>query len=160
MALSLIAAVAKNGVIGNNNDLLWHIPEDLQHFKQLTTGKTVIMGRKTFESICARLKKPLPNRTNVVITRQTNIKLPEGVVVHATIEDALRSHGGADIFVIGGGEIYRQTIDLADTLYITHVDKECTGDTHFPTIDSAKWQKISEDPHEGYSFTIYKRREQ
>lgn len=155
--IALIAAVAKNDVIGNNNDLLWHIPEDLAHFKQLTTGKTVIMGRKTFESIYARLKKPLPNRTNVVITRQTNIKLPEGVVVHATIEDALRSRGGADIFVIGGGEIYRQTIDLADTLYITHIDKEYAGDTHFPTIDPTKWHLSNEEKREGYSFTVYKR---
>ena len=155
--ISLIAAVAKNGVIGNKNDLLWYLPEDLKHFKEVTAGKTVIMGRKTFESIFARIKKPLPNRTNVVITRQTNIKLPEGVKVCSTIEDALRSYGGADIFIIGGGEIYKQTIDKADKLYITHVDGEYHGDARFPEIDGKKWKLQSEEKHDGYSFAIYER---
>ena len=155
--ISLIAAVAKNGVIGNKNDLLWYLPEDLKHFKDVTAGKTVIMGRKTFESIFARIKKPLPNRTNVVITRQTDIKLPEGVKVCSTIEDALRSYGGADIFIIGGGEIYKQTIDKADKLYITHVDGDYTGDALFPAIDPKKWHLASEEKHEGYSFVLYTR---
>ena len=83
--------------------------------------------------------------------------MPEGVVLQTSIPDALRNYGSSDIFVIGGGEIYRQTIDLADTLYITHIDKEVEGDTHFPVIDSKKWHKVSEDPHEGYSFAVYKR---
>lgn len=155
--ISLIVAVAKNGVIGSKNDLLWHIPEDLKHFKELTTGKTVIMGRKTFDSIYARIKKPLPNRTNVVITRQTNIKMPEGVIVHSTIEDALRSHGSSDIFIIGGAEIYRQTIDLADRLYVTHVDGEYQGDAFFPAIDPKKWRIVNEEKRSGYSFALYKR---
>ncbi len=156
--IALIAAVAKNGVIGAKNDLPWNLPEDLKRFRALTAGKTVIMGRKTFDSIYARLGKALPNRTNVVITRQTDIKMPEGVVVQSTIEDALRSHGSSDIFVIGGGEIFRQTIDLADTLYVTHVHSEVEGDSHFPQIDPKKWQLVSDEPQSGgYSFAIYKR---
>lgn len=155
--ISLIAAVAKNGVIGEKNNLPWHLPEDLKRFKDLTAGKTVIMGRKTFESIFSRLGKPLPNRTNVVITRQTNMQLPEGVVVQSSIEDALRSHGGSDIFVIGGGEIYRQTIDHADRLYITHVDQEVAGDTIFPYIDPKKWRLAGEDRRDGYSFAVYEK---
>jgi dihydrofolate reductase len=155
--ISLIAAVAQNGTIGDKNTLPWHLPDDLKRFKELTSGKTVIMGRKTFDSIFARLGKALSNRTNVVITRQTDIKMPEGVMVQSSIEDALRSHGGGDIFVIGGGEIYRQTIDKADRLYITHVDKEVAGDTHFPHIDNAKWRVLSTEKHEGYSFVSYER---
>lgn len=155
--VSLIAAVAKNGVIGTKNDLPWNLPEDLKRFRELTAGKTVIMGRKTFDSIFARLGKALPNRTNIVITRQTDIKMPEGVIVQSSIEDALRSHGGSDVFVIGGGEIYRQTIELADTLYITHVEKEVEGDTRFPKIDPKKWRLVSDEKHDGYTFAAYKR---
>ena len=157
MAISLIAAVSKNNVIGDKNDLPWHLPEDLKRFKELTAGKTVIMGRKTFDSIFTRLGKALPNRTNVVITRHADLKLPEGVVIQSSLEDALRSWGGSDIFVIGGGEIFRQTIDLADTLYITHVGKEVEGDTKFPNIDPKKWRLTSEEKFEGYSFCVYKK---
>jgi dihydrofolate reductase len=155
--LTLIAAVAKNGTIGDKNNLPWHLPEDLKRFKELTAGKTVIMGRKTFDSIFARLGKALPNRTNVVITRQTDIKMPEGVIVQSSIEDALRSYGGSDVFVIGGGEIYRQTIDKADKLYITHVEKEVEGDTKFPDINPEKWRLASTEKHDDYSFAIYER---
>lgn len=155
--IALIAAVAKNGTIGDKNTLPWHLPEDLKRFKELTSGKTVIMGRKTFDSIYARLGKALPNRTNVVITRQTDIKLPNGVIVQSSIEDALRSHGGGDVFIIGGGEIYRQTIDLADWLYITHVNKDVAGDAQFPVIDTAHWRRTSNEDNDGYSFAIYER---
>lgn len=155
--IALIAAVSKNGVIGDKNNLPWHLPDDLKRFKELTAGKTVIMGRKTFDSIFARLGKALPNRTNVVITRQTDIKMPEGVIVQSSIEDALRSHGSSDIFVIGGGEIYRQTINLADRLYLTHVDKEVEGDTKFPNVDPKKWRLESEEKHDGHSFAVYNR---
>lgn len=155
--IALIAAVADNGTIGDKNKMLWHLPEDFKRFKELTTGKTVIMGRKTFDSIFTMLGKPLPNRTNVVITRQIDIKLPEGVIAQSSIEDALRSYGGSDVFIIGGGEIYRQTIDLADTLYVTHVNKEVAGDAVFPNIDPKKWRRISEEKREGYSFCVYKK---
>jgi len=155
--IAIIAAVAKNNVIGIKNRLPWNLPEDLKRFKDLTAGKTVMMGSKTFESIVSMLGKPLPNRTNIVLAREENYKVPEGVILQTSITDAMRNYGSSDIFVIGGGEIYRQTIDLADTLYITHVDKEVEGDTHFPTIDPKKWRLVSEEKHEGYSFCVYKR---
>jgi dihydrofolate reductase len=155
--IAIVAAVAKNGVIGSKNDLPWYLPEDLKRFKQLTTGKTVVMGRKTFESIMNRLKKPLPNRDNVVITRNMEYKVPEGVFVHGDLKTALREHGSADIFIIGGGEIFNQSINLADTLYITHVDKDVEGDVFFPQIDSKKWRLESNEQHEGYGFAMYKR---
>ena len=115
------------------------------------------MGRKTFESIVARLGKPLPNRTNVIITRQTNYNAPEGAIIEADIKSALRNHGVNDIFIIGGGEIYNQTIDLADRLYITHVDKNVEGDTKFPPIDPKKWRLVSEEKHPGFSFAVYEK---
>ena len=155
--IAIIAAVAKNNVIGIKNRLPWNLPEDLKRFKELTAGKTVMMGSKTFESIVSMLGKPLPNRTNVVLAREANYKVPEGVILQTSIPDALRNYGSSDIFVIGGGEIYRQTIDLADTLYITHIDKEVEGDTHFPIIDPKKWHQVSNDPNDGYSFAVYKR---
>ncbi len=157
LMIAIVAAVAKNGVIGVKNDLPWYLPEDLKRFKQITTGKTVLMGRKTFESILARLKKPLPNRTNVVITRNTNYGVPEGVKVEADIKTALGNHGTGDIFIIGGGEIFNQSIHLADTLYITHVEKDVAGDVFFPTIDEKIWRLESSEPHDGYSFGVYKR---
>ncbi len=155
--IALVAAVSKNGVIGAKNDLPWYLPEDLKRFKEITKGKTVLMGRKTFESILARLKKPLPDRTNIVITRNLNYKVPEGVVVQGDVASALRSHGSSDIFIIGGGQIFSETMDLADTLYITHVDKEVEGDVFFPKIDPKKWRLESDEKHDGYSFAIYKR---
>lgn len=155
--IALIAAVANNGTIGDKNNLPWHLPEDLKRFKELTTGKTVVMGRKTFDSIFSRLGKPLPNRTNVVITRQTSSKMPEGVIVQSSIENALRSYGWGDIFVIGGGEIYRQTIAIADRLYITHVNKDVAGDTQFPAIKTDHWRRTSNEEHDGYSFAVYEK---
>ena len=154
----LIAAVAKNGVIGKENALPWYIPEDLKRFKELTTGHTVLMGRKTFESIMKRNNKPLPNRTNVVITRDVNFKAPEGAAVYNNLEEAFKKLKGQDIYVIGGGQIYKQTIDKADVLYITHVDKDIEGDVYFPEIDPHKWQKVEEEKHEGYSFARYTRK--
>jgi len=155
--IALVSAVAKNGVIGDKNNLPWYLPEDLKRFKEITSGKTVLMGRKTFESIVSRLGKPLPNRTNVVITRNAGYQVPPGAVVESDIHSAMRNHGVNDIFVIGGGEIYKQTIDLADTLYITHIDKNIEGDTTFPAIDPAKWKLASEEKHDGYSVAEYKK---
>lgn len=163
--IALVAAVAKNGVIGSENKLVWRNKDDAKHFQALTTGKTVLMGRKTFESIWGYSKGPLPNRTSVVITSNKEYKLPANVemkngthvVVETDIKTALRNHGVNDIFVIGGGQVYAQTIDLADRLYITHIDRELEGDTRFPTIDPKKWRKVSDEPHEGFSFVTYKR---
>jgi dihydrofolate reductase len=153
MSLTLIAAVARNNVIGNKQDIPWRIAEDWAYFKRMTSGHTILMGRKTFES----LGKPLPDRKHLVITRQPGYAVPPGVEVYPTIEAALAAHPEEDIFVIGGGEIYRQTIDLADTLYITHIDRVVEGDTFFPEIDTTKWQEASRENHEGFAFVVYKK---
>lgn len=155
--LNIIAAVAENGVIGDKNKLLWHIPEDLQRFKKLTMGKTVVMGRKTFESILEQLGTPLPGRKNVVITRQNDYITP-GVEIFHSIDEALQAHQNEDIWIIGGGQLYAQTIDKADKLYITHVEKTVSGDTYFPTISPEKWKLASEEKFKGYRFSIYERK--
>jgi dihydrofolate reductase len=161
--LSIIAAVAANGVIGNDGDMPWKLSTDLKRFKALTTGKPVIMGRKTFASI----GRPLPNRVNLVLTRDAAFEAP-GVVVVPTQEaaiDAASDTGAEEAMVIGGGEIYRAFLDRAERLYITHVDASPAGDTHFPAIDPAVFELVSsEDVPAGISdtaatrFTIYQRR--
>ena len=156
--ITLIAAVAKNGVIGKANDLPWDIPEDRKRFRALTVGKVVLMGRKTYESIYSRLGKPLPNRTNVVVTHNPRFQGAEGVLVFRSLEDALEKlRNETEICVIGGGEIYRQTMPLADRLEVTHVDQEVRGDVTFPTIDPKVWKKTFEEPHEGYIFATYEK---
>jgi len=158
MSISLIAAVSKNGVIGKANDLPWDIPEDRKHFRDMTMNKVVLMGRKTFDSILARLGKPLPGRKNVVVTRGRDLKGSESLEVFHTIEEALEKYRNDDVFVIGGGQIYEQTIGVADTLYITHVNQEVKGDAFFPKIQPGKWEKIEEQMRDGYSFATYKKR--
>jgi len=155
--IALISAIAKNNCIGKNNQLPWHIPEDLLHFKKLTKNKTVLMGRKTFESIIGYLGKPLPKRKNLIITRNEKYKAPDGVMIYSNIKDALQKNSDDDIFVIGGATIYQQTIDLADTLYITHVNKEVDGDAFFPKIDMTKWKEIEKEDHNDFSFVTYKK---
>ena len=151
-------AVADNLVIGKGNDLPWHLPEDLKHFKEITLGKTVVMGRKTFESIVKRLNKPLPGRKNVVITRQTDYKVPEGVLVFKSLDDAFNALSSEDLYIIGGAEIYKQALPLAKKLYMTHVSGSYQGDAFFPALDFSQWEKIEEQPHEGYTFAVYKRK--
>lgn len=155
MSISIVAAVAKNRVIGKENALPWYLPEDLKRFRHLTTGKTVLMGRKTFESIMRKLGKPLPNRKNVVVTGNLGYQVPEGVVVYNDLQKAISDLKNEELMIIGGGQIYKQTIDKADILYITHVDQEIDGDVYFPKIDLSKWQKVEEEKHEGFSFVIY-----
>lgn len=153
----LVAAVAENNVIGGKNDLPWYLPEDLKRFKQLTTGKMVLMGSKTFDSIMARLGKPLPNRTSVVVTRNPTFTAPDGVKIFHDLDVALQTYTGQDIYVIGGGEIFKQTFDKADRLYITHIHKAYEGDVLFPNIEPGQWEKVAEEPHEGFSFAEYQR---
>lgn len=142
--ISIIVAVAQNGIIGGDNSLLWHISEDLQRFKAITTGHPVVMGRKTFES----LGRPLPKRRNVVITRQPDYS-PEGVETAHSLEETLGLFGAdEEVFVIGGGEIYRQALPLADKLYITIVHRDYEGDTRFPTIDESVWKPAAREYHE------------
>jgi len=138
MIVSIIVAVAKKNVIGKDNQLIWHISDDLKRFKALTTGHHVIMGRKTYESI----GKPLPNRVNIVITRNPKYRA-EGCIVVSSLEDALKScENDQEVFVIGGGELYRLALPLASKLYLTLVLKDFEGDTFFPEIDFNQWHEV------------------
>lgn len=156
MSITLIAGIAKNNCIGKNGTLPWHIPEDLKHFKKLTTGKIVLMGRKTWESLPEKFR-PLPNRKNIVITRQQAYTVPDSVEVYNNIPDAFAAHKNSDMMIIGGGEIYKKTIDLAHYLEITHVHQTVEGDAFFPDIDPNTWIPIQEEHHNDYSFITYKR---
>ncbi len=144
----LVVAVARNGVIGRDGDLPWRLPSDLKRFKQVTLGKPVLMGRKTWESI----GRPLPGRPNIVITRDTAFSAP-GADVVASLDEGLavagreaRLLGVDEICVIGGGQIYAQVFDRADILHVTHVEADVEGDTRFPEIDPALFEKVVEEP--------------
>lgn len=150
MTTILIAAVGANGVIGRDNDLPWRIREDLQHFKQLTLGHTLVMGRKTYDSI----GRPLPGRRTVVVTRQPDWEA-EGVDVVHDVETALKQDG--DIYVAGGGEIYRQALPYADRLELTEVDQSPDGDITFPTFDRSEWSETARTPNAGFTFVTYDR---
>lgn len=140
---NIIAAVAKNGVIGKNNQLPWHLPDDLKHFKQLTEGHMVIMGRKTFESI----GKPLPKRLNIVITRQKNYQKP-GVVTAANLTDALtQAPDYQKIFIIGGASLYQMALPLAERFYLTEVLADVAGDAYFPEWQREDWECIETVEH-------------
>lgn len=142
--ISIIVAVAEDRVIGGDNQLLWRISEDLKRFKTITSGHPVVMGRKTWES----LGRPLPNRTNVVISRNTEYDAV-GATVVSSLEQATKMFPESEeIFIIGGGEIYRQTIDTADRIYLTHVHNKYEGDTVFPEIDAQSWKIVSREFHE------------
>ena len=154
--LSLIVAVAENGVIGRDNTLPWHIPEDLRYFKQITSGKTVVMGRKTFQSI----GRPLPNRTNIVITRDKDFSA-EGVLVAHSLDEALAKGGDGEILVIGGSSLFAETLPRADRFYLTEIKRAYEGDVHFPEWDRSAWQEIARQPAESDSavaFVTYERR--
>ncbi|HYE22034.1 MAG TPA: dihydrofolate reductase [Verrucomicrobiae bacterium] len=153
----LIAAVAKNGVIGNRNSLPWYIPEDLRRFKKLTDGKTVLMGRKTFDSIINRIGKPLPNRKNIVVTSKHDHGLPDDVTVIHHLHHALHHSNEPEIYVIGGGEVYKQAFDSAHKLHLTHIHDEVEGDVTFPNIDFSQWKKTFEEPYEKFTFADYER---
>ena len=164
MRIALIAAVAANGVIGQDNRLPWHLPEDLKAFKRITLGKPLIMGRKTYESI----GRPLPGRTNIVLSRQSDWA-PEGVRIAGDFDEALaiaREVAGDDdeVMVIGGEQIYRLALPLADRLYLTLVDQEVPGDTCFPATDPGLWREVSRHPSRSatddiaFSFVIWDRR--
>ncbi len=157
MKLTFVVAVAKNGVIGTHNTLPFYIPEDLKHFKKVTLGKTVLMGKNTYDSIFKRLGKPLPERINVVISHQ-NLQLPEGVLLFHSIDEALQALSDTEeIMVIGGGQIYTQMIDKADKLILTEVHHDVEGDVFFPPYDKTKWKEIARDDHEEFSFVEYVR---
>lgn len=146
MQISLVAAMARDRVIGKDNQMPWHLPEELKYFKQLTMGKPMIMGRRTFESI----GRPLPGRDNIVITSCPS--MPEGVIVARSIADALAAAGDAqEVMIIGGGEIYRQFLPQATRLYLTHIDLDIDGDTRFPSYRelTQDWQETELRKHPG-----------
>ena len=139
--LSIIVAMAKNRTIGVNNTLPWRCPEDLKHFKALTMGHHMIMGRKTFDSI----GKALPGRTTVVVSHNTDLKIEGCLVAHSLPEAIAACAGDSEIFIVGGAELYRQAVPLVDTLYITEIQQDVDGDAHFPEFNPNAWTEISRD---------------
>jgi len=155
MKIALVVATAENGVIGNKNALLWRLPDDLKHFKAVTLGKPVIMGRKTYDSI----GRPLPGRLNIVISRQAGLRI-EGCTVVASLDAAFAAAGNvAEIAVIGGGEIYRQALPRATVIYLTKVHASFDGDASFPALAQDDWLETTREPHaaderHAYAFTF------
>ena len=160
--IHLVVAKSDNNVIGHDNQLIWHLPNDLKHFKEITTGHPIIMGRKTFESI----GRALPNRTNIIITRNKNYSIENTKVAHSLNEAIeIAKKIDEDIFIIGGGKIYEQALDLVDILEVTEVHENFEGDTYFPEIDLNVWKEISRIKHHkdeknkfDYSFVRYERK--
>ncbi len=158
MTITLIVAVAENGVIGKNNRLLWKLHDDMKHFRRVTMGHFIIMGHNTFNSI----GKPLPGRTNIVISRNKFLMLPEGVIVKNSPEDCLhfaRSENQEEIFIIGGAELYRQFLPMADKIYYTKILTSSEGDVYFPELDWDDWKvKSTQEFHQSdkneFSFQI------
>nr|ALG03723.1 dihydrofolate reductase [uncultured bacterium] len=155
--VTIVAAVAANRTIGKDGQLVWRNKEDMAHFKELTTGKVVIMGRKTWESIPPKFR-PLPDRINVVVTRNRNYELPNNVTGAASVEDALRRYHANDVMIIGGAEIYAAAMGRADCLELTEVAAELDGDTFFPEVDKATWKETARTEKEGFAFVTYRRR--
>jgi dihydrofolate reductase len=143
MNIVLVVAVAENGVIGKDNALLWRLPDDLKHFKAITMGKPVVMGRKTYDSI----GRPLPGRTNIVISRQSGLRI-EGCIVVDSLEVALVAAGDVpEIAIIGGGKIYRQALPRAHTIYLTEVHATFEGDVTFPALSTSEWRETHREAH-------------
>lgn len=165
MIISLIAALTRNRVIGRNKDLPWHLPDDMKYFMQTTKGHHVIMGRKNYDSIPEKFR-PLPNRTNIVVTRQQNLQAPHCTIVHS-LDEAMkiaREAGEPELFIIGGSAIYQLGIPFAQRLYLTEIQAELSGDTYFPDFEWTNWKEISRKHHSvddrhayAFDFVIYER---
>jgi dihydrofolate reductase len=158
--VTLIAAIARNGVIGIANRLPWHLPADLRHFKALTTGHAVIMGRKTWESLPAKFR-PLPGRRNIVVTRNGEY-VADGATVSLSLADAVATASGDEVFVIGGAELYKAALPLADRLQLTEIDAAYEGDAWFPAINPGRWRETARETHHdeaglGYAFVTYEK---
>jgi dihydrofolate reductase len=160
--ISLIVAMANDHVIGSDNKMPWHLPADLKHFKKNTLNKPIIMGRKTYESI----GKALPLRKNIIITRQEDFTAPDCIVVHS-LDAALREAGNVEeIMIIGGGQLFQETMSMADRMYVTFIDLQVAGDTRFPQWDVQAWQEISREAHQkdasnpyDYAFVVLRRKQ-
>lgn len=165
MIISLIAAVAENNVIGKDNNLPWHLPTDMKYFRDTTMRHCVIMGRKNYDSIPLKYR-PLEGRTNIVVTRQKDFIAEKCIVVNSiadAIEEAKKKNE-TEVFIIGGADIYKQTIEIADKLYVTHINHTFEGDAFFPKIDSNKWKKtmqkdlkVDEKNKYPFSFCVYEK---
>ncbi len=158
--ITIIAAIGKNNELGKDNALIWHLPNDLKRFKKVTAGHHVIMGRKTYES----LGRPLPNRTNIVITRNTAYQADGCVIVHSLKEALKAAAEDENPYILGGAEIYKQAMVLADYLDLTHVDATLDADAFFPPIDKKMWEEVAREEHQkddkhqyNYSFVTYKK---
>lgn len=166
MKIVLIAAFAQNRVVGIENRLPWHLPEDLKYFKRTTSGKAIIMGRKTYDSI----GRPLPNRTNIVITRNSDFTAP-GIKVVDSLEAAIAMakevnliNGVEEVMIIGGASIYESALPIADRLYLTHVHAKVEGDAYFPEVNFQKWTEVNREDYKAsdknpydYSFVVYEK---
>jgi dihydrofolate reductase len=151
--ITIIAAAGENNSLGKDNDLVWHLPDDFKRFKELTSGNYILMGRKTFETF----PKPLPNRKHLIITRQDNYSVPENCFVFDAIQSAIDFTDNQDIWIIGGGEIYKQSMGIADRIELTRVHSDFEADTFFPEIGE-EWELVSEEYHPSderhkYDFT-------
>lgn len=148
MVISLIAAMDRNRLIGKDNSLPWNLPEDMRRFRDLTTGKPVIMGRKTFESI----GRALPNRKNIVITRDKDYKA-EGCIVVDSVKEALKAAEGADeVMIIGGAQVYKEFLPIANKMHLTLIDKEFEGDAYFPEYNKPEWKVVKKEQHKDNDF--------
>ena len=159
--ISLIAAVAQNRAIGQNNQLLWHLPEDMRHFRETTRGKTVMMGRKTWESLPAAFR-PLPGRRNIVLTRDAGYLAPGAETCHSLDEALARVGDNDETFIIGGAELYRQALPLAQRLYLTEIAASPAGDVFFPEVAASDWREISRATQRSetgleFAFVLYRR---
>ena len=158
MKLTFVVAIAKNRVIGSHNALPWYIPEDLKHFKEVTIGKAVLMGKNTFDSIIKRLGKPLPERKNFVVSRDPDFRTRAGVTVYRSLDGALEGlKNEPEVMVIGGGQIYSQLINKADKLILTEIHQEVDGDVFFPEYDKSQWQEIKREDRDRFSWVEYER---
>jgi dihydrofolate reductase len=163
VAFVLVAAVAENGVIGRDGGMPWHLPADLAHFKQTTTGHPVVMGRRTYDSIAARLDGPLPDRHSVVLSSR-DLDLPAGAQVVGSVDEARRAAEAAatemnveTAYVVGGATVYEQFRPLADGMVLTELHDAYEGDTAFPDYDPGEWIEVDRDPHDSFDFVTYER---
>jgi dihydrofolate reductase len=162
--LSLIVATSENNVIGHLNKIPWYMPRDLKHFSDVTRGHTVIMGRNTYESIVARLGKPLPERNNIIVTRQKDFVAAGCIVAHSLEEALLKSPANEEVFVIGGSQLYAEALTKADKIYRTLIHTSIEGDAFFPKLDESSWKlvekksepKNEKNPHDA-DYEIYER---
>jgi dihydrofolate reductase len=157
MRISIIVAVAENNVIGKNNTLPWHLPADMKYFKDKTMGHCVVAGRKNFESIPAKYR-PLPGRINLVVTRNEHYAYPQAEVVHSLEEAIKRAEelGETELFIIGGGEIFKQSLSIVDKIYLTRIHHAFDGDVFFPEIPEPEWKEISRKDCEADEKNLYR----